>query len=602
LDRSRSIGNQIRRVEKRLDFLVARHGRLVLARLAIAFGGGILVLGSWNRVEPETSGLIVLITLVLFIAAAFWHSRLKAAMRRHQLWRELKRLQLARLALDWDSIPSLQISAPDPDHPFAIDLDLIGDRSLHRLIDTAVSRGGSLRLRQWLLETDPDLEKGQQRQQLVREMAPMSRFRDKLLLTFRLVAREQLEGKKLVAWLDNLTPTRSLKTALFIVLGLAAVNLLLFGLHFTGRIPPYWQLSLVVYFAFFLFNRAKTAPLLEAAQALDDQLSKFRPVLRFLEEYRYGTSRALCRLCRPIVEQRPSRRLRRVTLITAAVGLRMNFLMAILLNIAVPWDFVCAYLMARQRDAFSRLLPAWLDLWYELEALSSLANLAYLNPGYVFPEFVEATGDGRILQARGIGHPLIPRTQKISNDFYLGESQAVIITGSNMAGKSTFIKTIGVNLALAYAGGPVDAGSLRLSMFRLFGCIRINDSVTEGVSTFYAEVRRLKRLLDALREDGKYPLFYLIDEIFRGTNNRERLIGSRAYIQTLIGQNGAGLISTHDLELAGLAQDHPSIRNYHFREEVLDGKMVFDYRLRPGPSPTTNALKIMRLEGLPVPT
>jgi hypothetical protein len=602
LDKSRSIGNQIRRVENRLGLLAGRHGRLAWARLAIAFGGGILVLASRNRVEPETSGLIVLIALVLFIAAAVWHSRLKAGIRRYQVWRDLKGLQLARLSLDWERIPVSQLPAPDQNHPFALDLDLAGDRSLHRLVDTAVSQGGSRRLCDWLLQEVPDPDASRRRQELVRELAPMAGFRDKLLLNFRLVTREQLEGGKLLAWLGNLTPTRRLQTALLAALALAVLNWVLFLLNLAGRIPPYWQLSLVAYLGFFLFNRVNTAPLLEAAAVLDDQLTKFRPVLRFLEEYRYGRHRLLYRLCRPVTEQKPSRRLRRVKLITAAVGLRMNFLTAIILNIGVPWDFICAYWMARQRDTFTRLLPAWLDLWYELEALCSLANFAYLNPASNFPEILGEVEEGGTLQAKGIGHPLIPPTQKVRNDFDLGESRAVIITGSNMAGKSTFIKTIGVNLALAYAGGPVDAESLRMSAFRLFACIRINDSVTDGVSTFYAEVKRLKQLLDAVRAEGQYPLFYLIDEIFRGTNNRERLIGSRAYIRALVGENGAGLISTHDLELAGLAEEHAFIRNHHFREEVVDGRMVFDYRLRPGPSPTTNALKIMRMEGLPVST
>jgi DNA mismatch repair ATPase MutS len=159
-------------------------------------------------------------------------------------------------------------------------------------------------------------------------------------------------------------------------------------------------------------------------------------------------------------------------------------------------------------------------------------------------------------------------------------------------------------MQLAWAGSVVAAERLSLIPFRLFTCIRVTDSVTDGISYFYAEVRRLKALLDAL--DGqvdaseRLPLFFLIDEIFRGTNNRERLIGSRAYIQALIGRGGTGLVATHDLELVHLAEDNPAVRNYHFREQIVDGRMHFDYRLRPGPCPTTNALVIMRLAGLPV--
>ncbi len=142
--------------------------------------------------------------------------------------------------------------------------------------------------------------------------------------------------------------------------------------------------------------------------------------------------------------------------------------------------------------------------------------------------------------------------------------------------------------------------SFHSSLFRLFTCIKINDSIVDGFSFFYAEVKRLKTLLDALHANHPFPLFFLIDEIFRGTNNRERLVGSRSYIQHLVGQNGTGLIATHDLELVQLADHFPEITNCHFREDVVGGKMVFDYKLRPGPCPTTNALKIMRMEGLPV--
>jgi DNA mismatch repair ATPase MutS len=241
-----------------------------------------------------------------------------------------------------------------------------------------------------------------------------------------------------------------------------------------------------------------------------------------------------------------------------------------------------------------------LDVWYELEALCSLATFAYLNPEFVFPTIEP----GYIVSARQIGHPLIAADERICNDFALDTlGEVVIVTGSNMSGKSTFLRTLGVNLILAYAGGVVSAQELRVGLFRPFTCIKVSDSVVDGFSYLYAEVRRLKALLTALQDDeNERPLFFLIDEIFRGTNNQERLIGSRSYIRALVGGNGVGLISTHDLELIKLADEFSQISNYHFREEVINGKMAFDYQLRTGPSPTTNALKIMKLEGLPVDT
>jgi hypothetical protein len=385
----------------------------------------------------------------------------------------------------------------------------------------------------------------------------------------------------------------------------AAVNITLFLWHRFGNLPPYWMLSLFIYILFYAFNLKLLKHFFDAISQLDDELRKFRQILKFLETYPYGDNPNLSALCAPFLkhEKLPSRQLRKIKLVSTAIGLRMNPIMAVLLNIALPWDFFFSALIHRYRDDVARQLPQWLAVWEELEASISLADFAYLNPDYVFPDFVsdQEIKDQPILKAKDLGHPLIHADQMICNDFFLNKpGEAFIITGSNMSGKSSFLKTIGVNLCLAYAGGPVNAGSFQSALFRIFTCIKINDSIVDGFSFFYTEVKRLKALLDALRATHQLPLLFLIDEIFRGTNNRERLVGSRSYIRNLIGQNGTGLIATHDLELVQLADDVPGITNCHFREKVADGKMVFDYTLRPGPCPTTNALEIMRMEGLPV--
>jgi DNA mismatch repair ATPase MutS len=237
------------------------------------------------------------------------------------------------------------------------------------------------------------------------------------------------------------------------------------------------------------------------------------------------------------------------------------------------------------------LLPIWLDTLHEIEALSSLANFAYLNPDYSYPEATATSAgsaDPRIngiaqtgFKAEGLGHPLIPAGKRIHNNFSFDEhSRIALITGSNMAGKSSFLRTLG--------------------LFRVFACIRINDSLTDGFSLFYAEVKRLKMLLSAVESDSSFPVLFLIDEIFRGTNNIERFIGSREFVRALAKLPTIGAVATHDLELAKLAEENEAISNYHFREEVKNGQMIFDYTLRSGPCPTTNALKIMSMAGLPV--
>ncbi|MGD9093521.1 MAG: hypothetical protein PVF74_11795, partial [Anaerolineales bacterium] len=340
---------------------------------------------------------------------------------------------------------------------------------------------------------------------------------------------------------------------------------------------------------------------------MDDELGKFKHILSFLENYRYGNHKHLKNFCRPFIDSNnhPTAQLRRIKLYTSAIGLRSNPILGFLLNLAFPWDLLFALQINKCRELLVDQLPLWLDKWSELEALKSLSNFAQLNPGYCFPEIKGNKYPHNIktipLIAEHIGHPLIPPHEKICNDFEIRKSgEIIIITGSNMAGKSTFVKTLGINLCLAYAGGPVNATSFHSIPFRLHTCIKISDSITDGFSYFYAEVQCLKALLDKVNSDDRYPLLYLVDEIFRGTNNQERLIGSQAYIQNLIGKHGVGVIATHDLELAKLADMNRSIYNYHFKDEVLNGKLSFDYIIRPGPSPTTNALKIMKMEGLPV--
>jgi DNA mismatch repair ATPase MutS len=304
-----------------------------------------------------------------------------------------------------------------------------------------------------------------------------------------------------------------------------------------------------------------------------------------------------------------------VTRLLAAAGLQRNPLLHFLLNALLPWDFWVSHRLAERKQKLAGVLPGWLHIWFELEALSSLATFAYLNPDYTFAD-LQPPGAGPLLVAQEVGHPLIPHAQRVGNDFRIGRrGELAIVTGSNMAGKSSFLRTMGVAVRLGLVGTAIPAHSLALQPLRLFTSIQVQDSLADGFSFFYAEVSRLRALLDALPQ-GETPLLYLIDEIFRGTNNRERLLGSRAYVRALVNANdrqqgvghgvghevghGVGLIATHDLELTSLAEETPTITNYHFRDDVENGRMVFDYKLRPGPCPTTNALRVMALAGLPV--
>ena len=603
--RRRAIDRQIQRLQRRIERMRSRSSLFTRYRLGIFIFS--LVAGAISNftIGEAVAWPVFTTGLLVFGAVATIHRRLNHSIKRHEIWLRWKTQLLARMQLDWQQLPFTEQTPADPEHPFEFDLDITGPRSLHRLLDTAVSKAGSARLRTWLLRTDPDLKETRRRQKIVRELIPLSHFRNKLYLQFTLVSSELLDGDKLVGWLKKQETPRTLKIIVAVLSAMALVNISLFGLYQFCLLAGYYIWTLIAYIFVFLMNQKLIASVFADTNFLEDELAKVRAILEYLESFPYQQNQALSTICEPFwkAQTRPSQQIRKVKWIAYLVGLRGNPLLNLVLNITCPYDYYCAVLLDRSKKQLARTVPGWLDTFYELEALLSLANAGYLNPDYTFPTFNENEGEHakHKIELVSIGHPLIPQQQKVCNDFMQEKLGTVtLITGSNMAGKSTFLKTLGINFCLAYVGGVVDAKKMECSLFKLFTCLKVNDSVTDGFSFFYAEVRRLKSLLSRLDQSDSEPIFFLIDEIFRGTNNRERLIGSRSYIRALANKHGMGAISTHDLELVHLADEIASISNFHFREEVVDGKMTFDYKLRTGPCPTTNALKIMELEGLPV--
>jgi energy-coupling factor transporter ATP-binding protein EcfA2 len=599
---------QMERLARMLMHLDHRENMFPWIRLATLVAGGILTFLAFQYGSTWLGWTAIAFSLAVFLGVVFIHRRLNQKIKRCKLSLDQVTTQVSRMNLDWGNIPLTLDEPVDPHHPFECDLNLSGSRSLLHLLDTSISRGGALRLRQWLLTPAPDPDTIAKRQQLVRELAPLTGFRNHLWLLFQMDKQEKdppFNGQPLLDWLENQARHDSLKN-LTIYLGiLAVINIVLFILNFVALIPPIWIITFIVYAGIYLFNYRSFRDLFDDAYDLWSGLGKFRPLLFCLEKYPYPGSSSLAELCAVFfnADSKPTRTLKKISLIASAASLQRNQLLWLPLNALLPWDLFFAYQLELCKTDLRLRLPVWLDTFYEIEALNSLANYAYLNPDLSFPEIVPPaeTSTKPLMQAQELGHPLLPDQTRVCNDFTLSKSgEIAVITGSNMSGKSTFLRTLGINLVLAYSGSVVVARQFQAAPLRIFTCIHLSDSLTDGISYFYAEVRRLKVLLDALETDSPYPLFFLIDEIFRGTNHRERQEGSAAYIRALIGRHGAGVIATHDLTLAELAEQIDALHNYHFRDDVHDGRMAFDYRIRPGASPTTNALKIMKLEGLPV--
>jgi len=617
--------NRLPSLKRRIARLVRRAGTLEVisnkywtARRVIFFSGAVLALGFCKYSGGKAGVVLAALFVAAFCVVAIYHRKLRESLARNALLINIKQIQVARILLDWEGMPAThrkEIAAeslPEAAHPFETDLDITGERSLIRLLDTAVTKEGSRRLLSWLLSSTPDPSVIRKRQSLVEELKRHSLFRDKLQLHSAIAGAEsrakrnpqgiwdQWDSSILVDWIEHRVTADSLLPTVTLLVILACANITLIILAGFNFIPHVWPVVWLIYVGVMIAKQGRIAAAWEELQELERALRRFRGVFQYLEGRGYQNTPGLAAVCAPFLDSstRPSAELRRLERLASALGLRTNALLWLVVQALVPWDFFFTHRLELLKKDLAHLVPEWLNSWHELEALNSLANFAYLNPQYVFPEIVtQATW----FEARALGHPLIKPEFRVCNDFELDDrSRIAILTGSNMAGKSTFLRTVGVNLCLAYAGAPVNAAALQVSLFRPFTCIKVSDSVQDGLSYFYAEVKRLKALLAAAEQQDGLPLLFLIDEIFRGTNSRERHIGSRAYIRTLAGKSTVGLVATHDLELVKLADEIPGVMNFHFREELREGKMIFDFQLRPGPCPTTNAIEIMRLEGLPV--
>ncbi len=624
IDHQRYLVRQRARLQRQIERRQQWSSRYSWARVLIFLGGLLLSAIVFFAANPWLSALLLLLSLVLFAGVLYQHERVNRSLARFQQMHHLKQAHVARIERAWDALPVTPPLELDYTHPFAADLDLIGPRSLLRLLDTAATVPGQERLTAWLTApVPPPATTILARQQLVRELMARPLLRDRLTVQGQLLSGKPTNGEpadtatssetharwhpdRLLSWLQRHPTTANLRLWVWGLAFLALLNWGLLGANLLLGFAPFWRLSLGLYVLLLFWHGQTIGATFQAASAVQADLAQLLRVFLRLERYDDPTAPHLRKLIEPFhaAGDRPSHHLRRVARIAAATGVQGNPVVALVLNAVGPWGLYFAWQLGREKVALAAQLPTWLDRWAELEALSSLATYGSLNPAATFPT-LHAT-DPAVAQplfaATGLGHPLLAAVEKVRNDFHFDAlGDVVILTGSNMAGKSTFLKTLALNLVLTYAGALVDARALTVPRLRLFTCIRVSDSVTDGISYFYAEVRRLKALLDALQRNDALPLFYAIDEIFRGTNNRERLEGSRAYIQALAAQPGVGLVATHDLELVQLATEVSTIANYHFRDEIVAGQMHFDYRLRPGPSPTTNALRLMQHAGLPVP-
>jgi hypothetical protein len=587
-------------LKKKIDNLSGKSNKFSSYRLMVFIAGAALSIAAYF-VSLVTGWIVTFISLAAFSTVVHFHNKLLEGIKKFHFYLNIKEENLARMKVDWNNIPDPIVNSPPAEMTTEKDLDLLGKNSLHNLMDVAVSFEGSMLLRNWISGYVPDGKEISHRQNIVKELSGLEKFRDRFILKARLISKKHLDCNRILLWIRNSEIIELPNWLLPLSSVLIVAYIILFLLSSADMISSYWILIFAFYFLIYSANQKKTGKIIEESAELENQLKKLTSLIVYVEKYSFKKYKHLNEFLNIFSEKDDSaaEQLKELQNIISALLIRENPVIRLILNIVFPFDIFYSLKLIKVKSSISNSSEQWLNILNQLECYISISNFAHLNPDYTFPEInEEKTGTFEVLL---LGHPLIKREVRVCNDFSFDkENEIVIITGSNMSGKSTFLRSAGINLCLAYAGAPVNAVSFKTSLFELFTCIKVSDSVIDGISYFYAEVTRLKQLLDEFNNGNSFQKFFLIDEIFKGTNNRERLTGSRAFIKKLSELKGTGFITTHDLELVNLANENSSIVNFHFREEIVNNKMEFDYKIHTGPCPTTNALKIMELSGLPV--
>ncbi len=584
---------------------LVREKRISISRLiAIAATIGVAF---WKLVAA-------LVPLVVFVVLVVWHERVIRARKRAENGTAFYERGLARIDDEWQGRGDAGSDFADDHHPYAGDFDLFGRGSLFELTSVAVTPAGRRRLAAWLKEPARDADEIRARQAAVLELRENVALREDLSIEAAEVTRE-IESAKLDAWgalpPATLTPAERIAAIVLPAIGVLLTLITLpsliarlvqithpgavFGT--LAGIPAWpWVLAMLAGAMLSRHLHPRIEPIVSSVERAEPALALLAGVLARIERESFTSPRLVALRERLRGSQLPaSREIEKLRRLVALLEARRNQFFA-LFAITFLWTTHVALAIERWRVRSGARIGDWIEAVGEIEALGSLASFALEHPSYAMPEIVE---EGPLFDARELGHPLIPAARRVTNSIRLDPTlRLLVVSGSNMSGKSTMMRSVGLGAVMAMAGGVVCAEALRLSTTAVGASIRIADSLQENASRFYAEILRIRQVLD-MSQHG--PLLYLLDEVLAGTNSHDRRIGAEGIVRGLVERGAIGLVSTHDLALAQIAESlGPRAANVHFEDHIEDGKVVFDYRMRPGVVTKSNALELMRSVGIKV--
>jgi hypothetical protein len=481
-------------------------------------------------------------------------------------------------------------------HEYANDLDIFGRASLYQYVNRCTSEQANKLLASWLLA--PSLPKViLERQVAIKELAEQFEWRQQLQSYGIAHAITIATERKIEAWLEE--PYQFINKQYWKLFRyiLPLVSFTLLALHLADILPSNAFYPLIILMLIISFGISKLiTPAYDKLNKIAPQLETLSDSVALVEKADLKSS-LLVELKNKYIDKsiKSSQTIKKLKNILDRTDIRLNPLVFIPLNTFLFWDLQQVLILETWKKENKQHIGDWFHSLAEIESLSSLGNLSFNHPQWVFPTISEQDG---IVVADSLGHPLIPIEKLVTNSFSTKESGGLnLITGSNMAGKSTFLRSTGVNIVLAMMGSPGCAKSFTVSHMKVMSSMRVNDNLEENTSTFYAELKKLKEVIEAVYRNEK--VFLLLDEILRGTNSADRHIGSKALIKQLIQHNAVGLIATHDLELAKLAEEFPDkLHNYHFDVQVAGDELYFDYKLKRGICKSMNASLLMKKIGI----
>ncbi len=587
-------GREIERFQKAADEDAKKAHVISIARLASFLGAVILIGAGFSQGSELLLGAGGATSLVFFFLVAM-HATVIDRERAKLARRDVHDRHKRRLTDAWQDLPT-SVVAPEQ-HPYAGDIDLFGPGSLMQRVDTTHTLRGETLLAAWLCAPAPrDVVKA--RQAAVRELSEDEELCRELEVAGRVQGKGKLDAAPFLQFIRRERTFRRPWLMPLIHLFPLTVLGLFVASHYGLVASRYAWIALLVQTTFALAMSKETLPAFELIAARRGYVEAFARLLKVAYAADLKSPLLLDLKRRVAIDGRtPSAYMGRLDRWAGFAEFYTQFPVHFFVNIATLWDLHVLYRLERWTEEIGGGLEDALDALAELEALASFASLLRDDDDATLPSIEDP---GHALSAEGLAHPLLPSDRRVANDFVMPNAcSLVIVTGSNMAGKSTLLRSVGLSIALTFAGGPVLARELSLAPMRLRASMRVDDDLQRGASYFHAELQKLRTVV--AEAEAAPPLFFLLDELLRGTNARARHIGARAVIEHLLDRGGAGITATHDIALSKLEDEREHIRNVHFTDVMRDGEMLFDYTLRDGVVKTSNALRLLGMAGIAVP-